>query len=295
MSSISSRSEIRSVSSAALAAALTGGAILCGQLIKLLCSSLSAAGRSAAEKQLKAPGISNQIVSVWTAGGSFRSAESDARRTALAAALPSVESIRVSTLMALAATPYYVENRTILENGWRAIARASTAVEAQKAKRLLLDVVESSHKRVFAKALSVACGNAAVEVGFNRVETVEYPDGQIRVIATDPAGRALVTEIDSRRQGNEIQTEVVGVMDGSSSCVGILKAFDRAMEAQGVRSAPPKHALTGGVCSLDAAREFVRKKVRPVKNVSQPTTPGDSVNLIRRTQRLNPRSNELIR
>ena len=82
----------------------------------------------------------------------------------------------------------------------------------------------------------------------------------MRVIATDPAGRTLVTEIVNSRDGEPgLETEVVGVTDGS--CNPILDAFDKALEAEGVHSAPPTRKFTGGVCELAAAREFVRKKI----------------------------------
>jgi hypothetical protein len=293
MSSISSRTEIRSVSSTVLAAAAVGGVILCAHLIKLMCSSLSAAGSRLAAQHLNSPVASDKVESVAELRQQFRSAESRARRRNAGAALSPVDSIRVSTLQALAATPYHVEGGLNLASGWRALQQASTPAQARQAQGSLLEAVESSHRRVFATALSMACRNAVVEIGFDRVETVSRPDGQIRVIATDAAGRRLVSEIDAQKQQDTIQTEVVGVADGS--CMGILDAFDHALETQGVRSSAPKRTLTGGVCSLEAAKEFVRRKVRPSVSAASSAAPSASVEAARRAQRLNPRQTQTTR
>jgi hypothetical protein len=131
----------------------------------------------------------------------------------------------------------------------------------------------------------LACQQAAVRVGFDRLETLAGLRGELRLIASDPAGRTLVTEIRTGGNGDVgLETEVVGVSDGS--CHEILDAFDRSLEAEGIRSAPSQRKFTGGVCELAAAREFVRRKVkRPTTQAPPAVKTGREA--IRRTQRLN--------
>jgi hypothetical protein len=122
-------------------------------------------------------------------------------------------------------------------------------------------VIESSHTSVLRHALTLACTNAALKVGFGAVEALQAGNGTIRVIASDESGRALVSEISTAANGNpHIETEVLGVTDGS--CNDMLDAYDRALEEEGVRSGVPRRKFTGGVCELGAAREFIRRKVR---------------------------------
>lgn len=95
--------------------------------------------------------------------------------------------------------------------------------------------------------------------------------GQQRIVATDEAGRALVTEIRSGSDTHlpSIETEVVGYTDGR--CQPILDRFDASLQAQGVHSdGAPERRFTGGVCELAYAREYIRKKIAPAARQSVP-------------------------
>jgi hypothetical protein len=94
-------------------------------------------------------------------------------------------------------------------------------------------------------------------------------------VATDPAGRSLVTEIGTLPSGEaSLTTEVVGVRDGS--CGQILDRFDATLERLGVHAGPPQRRSTGGVCELAAARDLLRKKalgsVRRAQRLNRPVS-----------------------
>jgi hypothetical protein len=95
------------------------------------------------------------------------------------------------------------------------------------------------------------------------------------VIATDPAGRSLVTEIGTLPSGEaSLATEVVGVRD--NSCGQILDRLDAILERLGVHAGPPQRKSTGGVCELAAARDLLRKKAlgsaRRAQRLNQPVS-----------------------
>lgn len=174
--------------------------------------------------------------------------------------LTPVESAKLTTLMTLQAAPY-VCAATILQAPMHTLVQAVTETEVAKASRRLMEVVQNGHQQVITRALVTACRNASIQSGFTCVETTPGIDGSIRVIASDAAGRALVSEIRANQEREpSIETEVVGVTDGS--CVGILDHFDRALEEQGVRAGTPDRKWTGGVCELAAAKQLL-KKIRP--------------------------------
>jgi hypothetical protein len=77
-----------------------------------------------------------------------------------------------------------------------------------------------------------------------------------------------VTEIGTAiDRETTIATEVIGMSD--PSCGQILDEFNQALAEAGVRSSPPERKSTGGVCELEAAKEFIRRQ--PVKSKTTPT------------------------
>jgi hypothetical protein len=167
----------------------------------------------------------------------------------------------VETLAVLSAVPFHVLDAKSIETKWQALVNSSTLDEAHRAQECLIRTIEQSHQTVFTNTLALACQNAAIETGFAKIETLPSQVGVIRFSATDPRGRSLVTEIRTEKGETALETEVVGVTDGS--CAKILDAYDASLEKQGVKSGPPARKFTGGICELAAAREFLRRKVKP--------------------------------
>ncbi len=287
MSEIISRPKVQSVSSTLLSDAAAGGAVLAAGLIAVTLRSLSAAARDAYRlysesketpiKSLKP--ISTLREEMKVRAQEFKGVLSQHKITP-------TEAIQVATLATLSESPLYVESKDSVLQPLKALQCATSLEAAQQSQRQLYRAIESDHARLFTKALTLACTKAAERAGFPAVETVSAPAGTVRLIASDPCGRALVTEI---RNGQDhepsIETEVVGVTDGS--CAAILDAFDKALEEAGVRAAPPKRKFTGGVCELAAAREFLRKTVRPGQSEKVKAAATQKENNIQRRHRLN--------
>lgn len=201
------------------------------------------------------------------------------------AKLPPAEKIRVSALLSLASAPYAIENPAAIERSFAALGDHRPLPEAFEASHALLDAVRAGHAHVFTQGLVQACTGALQKIGFAAVETASGPFNEVRIIGSDAQGRFLVAEIATGEDGDPaLAAEVVGVRDGS--CVAIMKSFEEALAAQGVRYAPGVRKPTGGVCQLRAAQEFVRRKV--LRNPdAQPVTGDSAHDAQRRAQRLN--------
>ena len=281
MSEYYQRQEVRSVSSSVLPIA-AGSVIVAAGLVKVLLNSLSAAAREAHRinsinqpatvPHIIRPGLqrSNPVMEVSRHG------------------LKQTEAIKVSTLLTLTNSSYLTENSSDVHQKLEVLRLASTPLEAKNAAKNLLKEIESSHRRIFLKGLTIACERASVKAGFASVETHPLSTGMIRLVATDVHGRALVTEITApASEAPKIVTEVVGVSDGT--CRQIVDIYDKALEEQGIRSAMPKRKFTGGVCELAAARAFVRTPVR-MSVASGRTAKTVKEDSIRRSQQLNRKS-----
>jgi hypothetical protein len=108
--------------------------------------------------------------------------------------------------------------------------------------------------------IAKACGLAAEALAFDRVEVRPSLVGNgLRVLALNPDGRTLVSEIEAKPDGEiDLQTEVIGVTDGS--CHVLLDRFDAEIERLGLTS-DRRRESTGGVCQLATAREFVGRRL----------------------------------
>jgi hypothetical protein len=205
----------------------------------------------------------------------YRAAKRAATTSLNLDALPPAEAAKVAILSAVSATPFLVAPGVKLGAHVEALRGASSVAEVNRAGLALMGVLETGHQQVFAGALSVACANAALKLGFTPVESVAAPSGIVRLVAADPTGRALVTEIvASSDGGTDTRTEVFGVANGT--CNQLLDAFDKALKDEGVRADPPRRTITGGVCELEATRDFVRRKVKP-RGATAPTVEREAV------------------
>jgi hypothetical protein len=199
--------------------------------------------------------------------------------------LPTAEQMRVSALLSLASGPYIVETSAVLEQPLAALLSAETAAEVGRARKVLAETARTEHQQAFTHGLTHACESAFRKTGFSNLAASLGRRGEIRVVGVDSQGRSLVAEIRQGKNGDpSLEAEVVGVRDGS--CHEILDAFEKALIEQGVRHLPPTRKATGGICQLEAAKDFVRRQ-SDRKAHSEPNTVVHAQDGQRRALRLN--------
>jgi len=268
---------------------LVGGAVLTTLLVRKWLGSMEALSRSAFEELQRAvPALSAQTLLAPSRVEQQARAQLkllEARLDSLQ--LPPAAAVRLSGLLRLASSPYVVQKPALVEQRLSALLGAVTVEEAVAARRALLQTVRAEHRQAFIGAVAQACSNAARQIGFERVEVSPGRRGELRIIAANNLGQALVTEIHPNNNHDPwLAAEVVGVRDGS--CGQIMDAFEKALASQGVRYAPPRRKPTSGVCQLEAAREFLARGERP-SSVSRDSTAR------RRALRLNRKQEVLLR
>ncbi len=272
------RQEVKSVSCSALPVA-AGGIIVAAGLVAIVLNALS----SVAKEAYRAGTAKTPPTDLPKTIKSLGAIKCDTRPIQGGSCiLNQVEGIKVSTLLQLSNSQYIVDNSTPIYQKMEALRSASTPVEARNAQASLINEVESSHQKLFVKGLTLACEKASLKAGFLSVNTTAS-NGLVRVVATDSLGRALVSEINAKSQEPRLVSETVGINDGS--CKKIIDVFDKALEEQGVKSAPPRRKFTGGVCELEAVKEFLHRHMMPGKSNRE--------NGIKRSQRLNNQKKQL--
>jgi hypothetical protein len=283
MSSKSSRPRVSGVSVDSTEQSSTGTSAL-SDLLSGLSEGARAAYRSLQEarEEMEQIDCEHRPLSAIREEQETQASETEPAQTQVDEDLSAVEATKVETLQEAAA--YQVEDPDGLEAPMRALQQASTPKAARQAKSEVMATLETEHHRLFTQRLVGACTRASEKAGFPNVETETRPGGVVRVVATNEAGHALVSEVDaSPDEEPSLATEVVGVRDGS--CTEMLDAFDEALEEEGVRASTPRRTFTGGVCQLAAAKEFVQCKLRAGASAKTDDTQTESNTSDREDQR----------
>lgn len=285
MSAVSTRPQVKSVSNPVITAAVVGGAVLIGRVIRSVLADLSSPGRLVVAE---ADAV-NQVglVSPAAAREQWRVARS--APIASAGGLEPLDAAKALALRAWSASSFYVKS-DVARSRVDDVVQAQTLEQLRAAEQILLATATQQHQPIMVEGLTLACRQAAQAIGLIAIEVVKAGGG-VRMTAIDAGGSGIVSEIDAQPGGHiTLATEVVG---GDGRCNALLNAFELALERQGVRSDAPDRRSTGGVCELAAAKAFVRRRLQPnvtkgVCDAGAERMQEDQFTLGRR-RRLNPR------
>lgn len=164
------------------------------------------------------------------------------------------------------ASSYIVNDPQVLTQAMQALQNNPSANTLESVQASL----ESAHQQFFVENISLAVSKAAMQIGFSSIPAVATAmvNGKVCLTASDDTGRVLVTEIHSDRNHQiSIATEIIGSSD--HTCNQILDAFHTALESEGVKMGDRDRKFTGGIIELDAAREFVSRKMKPKAKSAQ--------------------------
>ena len=172
--------------------------------------------------------------------------------TSTAGQLPPLAAMKLSVLSGLESGGFVTtaaEVRAPLE----LLLTSTTVGAAEQARGVLIERLHSSHLNAIVTAATAVCSDSSHALAFDRITVETRGDGQTRVVATDDAGRVLVSEITVVGREVQVETEVVGVRDGS--CHDLLDQFDAQLEARGVVGDRSRRT-TGGYCQLATAKSL---------------------------------------
>lgn len=174
------------------------------------------------------------------------------------------ETAQVAALVA--SKVYITTNPQTIEQSFIQLKSCNSEESARLALNNCMQKLEANHQKVIVDNLVLATNNAAVKVGFTPiVSSTTIVNDTVRMVASDEKGRSIVTEL-ATNPDNPVQmaTEIIGTSD--ASCEETLDAFEAALKEEGVViNAPPQRKFTGGICELEAAKNFARKHPTPIK------------------------------
>ncbi|MFW6264463.1 MAG: hypothetical protein ACOC3E_02985 [Cyanobacteriota bacterium] len=234
-----------------------------GKVLQTSVNQLSKAGKAIYQTVTASLKAANETIvpSTQTSRQTAQTLQQQALKLTQEAQLPLAEAAQVAGLVA--ANAYVTANPQTLEAAWKPLQNATSLETAKTALDNFVQQLETTHQQVVVQNLVLACTQAAMKVGFTPLEsTTTVVKGTVRLIANDDTGRSLVTEIATESDRPiPLATEIIGSSD--ESCEAILDAFEAALAEQGVTASPPQRQFTGGICELEAARDFVRQRPIP--------------------------------
>lgn len=185
-----------------------------------------------------------------------------------------IAAVKQGILETLASSPLYAFDSVEFRSRVDDLKDATTLEDVKIAAIALADTALQDHHHLVTSGVQTAVHNAAVKIGFSKIEALHSPLGNhiIRLAATDAIGRSIVTEIDARPERDlKIEAEVVGVTD--NTCHQILDEFYVSLRNEGIEmSTSPKRKPTGGICELAATKAFLAKKLKPTRLASGAAT-----------------------
>lgn len=165
---------------------------------------------------------------------------------------------KVAVIKTLQSMDYRIEKpEQVITNMKVAMATANIKEFATKVDVLMSDI-EMQHTNYLLRSASVIIQQATMDVGFAEDMMVNAIDNKT-VVSASKDGKALLTEITFDRQRNKIDiiTETIG-FEGEG-CDAVMVAFQRELEAKGLKFAASNKKWTGGDCWLPSSKTIEKK------------------------------------
>lgn len=185
--------------------------------------------------------------------------------------LKDIDVEKTGVIASVLRAPLAAENLGRVQGALAAVEASMTSRELAAARSRLHEVLATEHGNAWLTTLQEITERAYAAIGFRPLHDAVRAEREIRLSAIDGDGKVLVSELRLGKDGSpSMATEVVNGC--GTECEDILAKFENAV-AQYVRGTAPVRKPTGGVCQLEAAAAFVRRRVRRAPLPASTSTP----------------------
>lgn len=167
--------------------------------------------------------------------------------------LTGMEAKKASLVVTLSKLDFRVSDKNRVVENLKSVMGARDEKTLRNQMKVVMTDLEADHTQLFVKRIANACAVASANVGFKHV-TVKVVSGNLEVIAVNPEGRKLISEIaiDQKTHQVNCSTETIGIVDGS--CTKIIQQHSDELKKMGIRIGVEKTTFTGDVCRLPYAK-----------------------------------------
>ncbi|MBE0652682.1 MAG: hypothetical protein IH594_02720 [Bacteroidales bacterium] len=172
---------------------------------------------------------------------------------------------KTAVIKTLQSMDYRIEKpEQVLTNMKVAMESANIKEFAAKVDVLMSDI-EMQHTNYLIKNASVIIQQATMSVGFAEDMMVNTIDNKT-VVSASKDGKALLTEIAFDRQKNKIDIITETIEFEGEGCDSVMEAFQKELEAKGLKFAASNKKWTGGDCWLPSSKTIEKQLKKRVSS-----------------------------
>ena len=170
-----------------------------------------------------------------------------------------VTALKAAALLTLQQENLKIENKAVVEQSIRELISAKTVKQTTERLSSAFAEIKNQHTGVFTNTLTSAIQLAGSNIGFTKVKSDIVSPGLTRIVATNPIGYNLISEIHTNKEKKvDIFSELVNITDGT--CSSIMDNFCKQMELLGVIASQKERKPTGGIAQMPFAKNLQKQR-----------------------------------
>ncbi|MCO6509574.1 MAG: hypothetical protein J5I65_02170 [Aridibacter famidurans] len=186
---------------------------------------------------------------------------------AFAIQAPELRDLKEEIHHRIASSGFIISDPAAFIQGLEQVASASSLETLRKSEAGMMDSLAEENDRAIRGIVTESYREALEEMGFAEFEAFDSRGGrfELRFAASAPDGVTVVTEVTRNKDGElRLESEVLGRSD--PGCETILKKLRKRLADMGFEfSEEAGIEPTGPFCSLQTARRFLEKEIKPPK------------------------------
>jgi len=180
---------------------------------------------------------------------------------------PELRDLKEHIHQRIASSGFIVSDPAALIQGLERVESASSLEALRESEAGLMASLVEENDRAIRSIVTDSYREALEEMGFAEFEKFDSRGGrfELRFAASAPDGVTIVTEVTRNKDGElRLESEVLGRSD--PGCEAILKKLRERLGDMGFKfSEEAGIEPTGPFCSLQTARRFLEKEIKPPK------------------------------
>jgi hypothetical protein len=170
-----------------------------------------------------------------------------------------VSQIKAAAIMTMRQENLKIENKLLVMRAVNELMTATTVEQTKDKLASTFAVIKNEHTKVFTNTLSSAVQLASSKVGFANVKSEIVSPSLTRIVATNPQGYNLISEIHTDEKSKiDIQSELEGITDGS--CKKIMDDFNKELETLGIVAERKDRKPTGGIAQMPYTKKLQKQR-----------------------------------
>jgi hypothetical protein len=170
-----------------------------------------------------------------------------------------VSKIKTAAIMTMQQENLKIENKPLVMQSIQELMAATTLEQTTEKLSSALAAIKNEHTKVFTKTLSSVIQIASTKVGFTQVKSEIVSPNLTRIVATNPKGYNLISEIHTdKKKKIDVLSELEGITDGS--CKKIMDDFNRELETLEIVAERKERKPTGGIAQMPYAQKLQKQR-----------------------------------